>query len=563
MGVGAATRRNQHKRLVSCRPPGGAAAFRLKCTIVAEIDKQLESWGAPARTMSGDRVIDMPAAAGETVRSTAESAPLVLAIDVGTSSTRAMLFTAEGDRSPDGEVQRDYAFDTDSAGGVTADPCRLFDTVVEAIDELLRRRAIGPGRIRGVGVSCFWHSLLAMDRNGAPLTPVLSWADTRSAPDATSLASELNARGIHEQTGCVLHTSYWPAKLRWLARVSPDVARDAACWGGYADYLFWRLCGQFVTSISMASGTGLLNQHSVTWHGPLLEHLGLNPTRLPRLVDRDHADLRLTPDFASRWPALAGIPWFPAVGDGAASNVGSGCTGQERIALSVGTSGVMRLLVKADEFTIPARLWCYRLDCRRFVVGGALSNAGNVMSWLKSTLAVPADVGAHLVAGGPGTRGLTVLPYFAGERTPEWNPFARGAIAGIGLHTSATDILIAAMEGIACRFALVHDLLRLFAAPNYAIVGSGGGLEHWPAWPQIIADALAHDVSIALETEASARGAALLALDALRLIPDLDGVGASTGAVYRPDPHATDAYRELRARIERLTELLDPRVAIV
>lgn len=530
----------------------------LKCTIVLEIDKWVEAGQADGCARVAYTIGDSAPVAEIVSRLAAGSGPYVLAIDIGTSSTRAMLFDVGGTAVPHSEVQAGYEFDVDASGAVTIGADRLFATALEVLDAALGRTGARPGQIHGVGVSCFWHSLLALDRDGEPLTPVLSWADTRSAPDAAALARDLDEEETHARTGCVLHASYWPAKLRWLERTAPDRFRRIGHLGGYAEYLSLRLCGQYAASISMASGTGLFDQHRADWDAPLVETLRIDRATLPRLVDRDDTTSRLASQYAGRWPALAGIPWFPAVGDGAASNVGSGCVDTRRMALSVGTSGVMRVIVPAGQVTIPPRLWCYRLDRSRLVLGGALSNAGNGVAWLGDTLALPADADQQLAAMAPGAHGLTMLPYFAGERTPEWNPLLRGAVTGLGLHSTSIDILRAMMEAVACRFALVHDLLRPLVASPYEIIGSGGGLEHWTAWRQIIADALGHPVALARELEASARGAALLALDALGAGPGIDDIDTPIAEVLQPDGQAPAAYRAVRERVEWLTALLRP-----
>lgn len=483
-------------------------------------------------------------------------APLALALDVGTSSTRAMLFDRHGDAVDGVEVRIPYRLDTTPDGGVEADPERLFAVAAAVLDGVLARAGRLAGEIAGVGVSCFWHSLLGLDAANRPVTPVYSWADTRGAAAAEALAGELDEDVIHDRTGCVLHTSYWPAKLRWLAETQPALVARVSRWAGYAEYLQYRLCGRLATSVSMASGTGLLDQHTADWYAPLLAHLQLDPTCLPPLLDRDDAGARLVPEFAARWPALADAPWFPAVGDGACNNVGSGCVTPDRLALSIGTSGVMRVVVPAADVVIPRQLWCYRLDRRRYVLGGALSNAGNVTDWFRTTLRLPDDAAEAVAVLAPDSHGLTVLPYLAGERTPEWNPRARAAVTGLALDTTPLELLRAGLEAVACRFALVHDLLRPLARQRYQIVCSGGGIEHWPCWPQIIADALGVPLVASAQLEASARGAALLALESLGVVADLTAVETPLGQVYTPDPVAHTAYRAERARVERLTALL-------
>src|SRR6185436_17883458 len=145
---------------------------------------------------------------------------------------------------------------------------------------------------------------------------------------------------------------------------------------------------------------------------------------------------------AGRWPALARTPWFPALGDGACSNVGAGCTGPVRAALLVGNSGALRVVVPDRPMAPPAGLWCYRVDRRRRVLGGSLSNGGSVYAWLRETLALgdPDRIEAEVAALPPDGHGLTLLPFLAGERSPGWVAQARAAISGLSLATRPIEI---------------------------------------------------------------------------------------------------------------------------
>ncbi|MGN6563610.1 MAG: gluconokinase [Thermomicrobiales bacterium] len=499
---------------------------------------------------------------GEKDKQTAgQDGPLVLALDAGTSSVRAMLFDRQGHAVKDCTGQKHYRMNLTPDGGAEADAAELVEHMAAAIDDALEQAGPLAKRIAGVGVSCFWHSLLAVDGAGRALTPVYSWADGRSADAADQLRVEVDEGAVHDRTGCVIHASYWPAKLRWLQGTQAQVVKRAARWCGFGEYLLGRFTGGDGCSVAMASGTGLLNQHTADWDQPMLDLLGLRPDHLPPLVDRDEALPRLTDEWAGRWPALAEAAWYPAVGDGVYNNVGSGCVTPTRLALSIGTSGVMRVVIATKDVEIPPKLWCYRLDRRRFVLGGALSNGGVVADWLHTTLRLPDDAAEQVAAQRPDSHGLTVLPYLAGQRTPDWNPRSRASILGLTLDTTPVAIARAGLEAVAYRFALVHELLRPLAADGYQIIVSGGAIAHWPVWPQIIADAIGRPLVASAEPEASARGAALLALDALDLIPGLEDTPAPLGETYTPDERNYPIYQRARARLEHFHDLLQPELS--
>jgi gluconokinase len=432
----------------------------------------------------------------------------VLALDVGTSSLRARVYDERG--RPLEEIGDRTGYEPTPDGELDAE--RLAEVAREA-EARVRAAA---GAVDAVAISCFWHSLLPLDRRGRPLAPLLTWLDTRSADDAEELARRLDGGAVHARTGCPLHPSFWPAKLRRLQRTEPELFA-AARFVSFADYL----CGDTVTSISMASGTGLLDVHRCAWDEELLGELGLTPEQLPELSDE---------------PLL--------LGDGAASNLGAGCTTPDRAALMVGTSGAYRVLFAADDAEARPGLFLYRLDRRRFVAGGALSDGGNVRRWLERTLRLhdAPDVSERP----PGAGGIVFLPLLGGDRSPGWNPRARGVIAGLDLGTEPLDLFQAALEGVACRFAEIAELLPEVRE----IVATGGALLANPDWVQIIADVLERPVTLSAVDEASARGAAVYVLERLGEKPDR----APLAAVFEPRPERADAYRELRERQRALYE---------
>ena len=478
---------------------------------------------------------------------------MVIALDLGTSSVRATLYDARGHAVEGRFHQVPYAASTTRDGGVEHDPAQLLDAAVACLDVVVR--AARHDDVQAVAVTSFWHGLLGFDAAHHPVTPLFMWADSRSAADASLLRDALDEEALHARTGCHLHASYWPAKLRWLARERPAATARVVRWGSVGEHLELTLFGEAATGLSMASGTGLLDQQAMRWDIEAVAAAGIEPEQLFPIAPVGRARRGLRAPWAGRWPALRSTPWFPAIGDGAASNIGSDCVDAGRVALNVGTSAALRVVTDA-AVTPPRGLWCYRVDQRRALVGGATSEGGNVYAWCRQVLRLPDDAAVEqaLSARTPDSHGLTVLPFLAGERSPGWRADRRAVVAGLSLDTTALDVTHAALEAVALRLALVYELLARHGARDHLVVASGGAIGHSRAWTQMFADALGRAIHCSSEREATSRGAALLALEALGALPDIGAVRAPLGEVFTPRPARHARYREALVRHTRLDE---------
>ena len=459
---------------------------------------------------------------------------MIVVLDIGSSSLRSSLWAL--DATSLGEKAR---IEQAGTGELEADP--LLGRVARVLD-----RAAADGReVTAVATATMWHCLLGLDERGRPITPVYSWADARSAPYAAALRERLDEPAIHARTGCRLHSSYWPAKLAWLRDTQPDTFDSVRTWVSPGEYVQRRLFGDAAASVSMASGTGLMLQASREWDMELAAELGVED-KLPPIDDAPRGGL--TADWAERWPALADVPWFPAWGDGATSNLGAGCDTNERAALMIGTSGALRVCERAEPPAPPPSLWCYRADAERILLGGSLSDGGSVVAWLQRLTTLPAldEAEPEIAAMAPDSHGLTLLPLLSGERGPGWSDRAGAAIEGLTIATTALDLLRAGLEAVALRFALLDADLP----GEQLVVATGGGLVNSPAWTQIIADALGRPVAHSGVAEGSSRGAAVLALEALGETPG----EAPLGETFEPDPAATEAYQAALGRQQALYE---------
>ena len=484
----------------------------------------------------------------------------ILALDIGTSSVRALLFDSSGTAVTHVLAQHTYPLTTSNDGEVSVDADMLVELVAQSIDEVLA--AAGPlaAHIRAVATDTFWHSLLGVDASGCPLIPLLTWEDIRPGSAAAELRAQLDEDAIHTRTGARIHASYWPAKLYWLSTEQPELFKQTAQWLSFGEYLHRRFLGRSVCSLSMASGTGMLVTRTHSWDSHLRDVLGLRDEQLPALGDLHDSITGLKPEFASRWPALQDIPWFPAIGDGAAANVGSGCATAENWAITIGTSSAIRVIVPSD--VVPSKgLWLYLLDQKRGVLGGALSEGGNIFAWLASTLKLPPLVEAEslVAAMPPDGHGLTILPFLSGERSPGWHSEASMAITGINSHSSPIALLRAALESLAYQLAEVYDQLNTALekqeiAPT--LIGSGGAMLSSRTLQDIVADTLNAPLYPLLEREASARGVALLALEASGIIHDISHVPVELEAPVLPDEAHHAIYENAARRQQRLYHTL-------
>lgn len=487
--------------------------------------------------------------------------PYILALDIGTSSVRALLFDGTGAAMPHISSQIPYKLTTSNEGEASIEADPLVEMVAQTIDSALNAAGPFAAQIAAVACDTFWHSLVGVDEQNRALTPVLIWEDTRSRQAVSNLRQQLDPIAIHKRTGARLHTSYWPAKLRWLATTLPDVFQRTTQWISLGEYLHRRFLGRSVCSLSMASGTGLLNTRARAWDKELCQAVQVRPEQLPPLGDVQDSIHGLAPDYASRWPALRDTPWFPSIGDGAAANVGSGCVDEKNWAITIGTSSAMRVVVSPDDVEPTDGLWLYLLDARRGLIGGALSEGGNLIAWLENTLQLPkiSEAEPTIAAMQPDEHGLTILPFISGERSPGWHSEARLTISGLNAHTTPIDILRASLEAIVYQISNVYDELNIALASREiapTLIGSGGALLNSPTLQSILANTLDTPLYPSIEREASARGVALLALAALNIYPDVAAIPVKLEDAVLPQEELHALYQQGVERQKQLYQLI-------
>ena len=493
-----------------------------------------------------------------------------LALDLGSSSVRAIIFELTGDgmlRQVDGALsRRQRQLIRTSPGQATFDAGSYFADLVGCIDEL-HERGLLEG-VSDVGADCQWHSVVPLDSSGNPLGEVVSWADTRAYAHfsgAAGGATKRSAGGVErvealrQRTGCAHTGFYWTQKVPWL--VSAGGAARAATFVGLSEYVGLKLFADPATSVSMASGTGLLATASLDWDPEAVDLAGIKASQLPPLASRDWT-AKPSPEWQRRWPELAGAAWHPVLGDGAAANLGAGCDGPGTAALTVGTSAAVRVVRPApDASRLPAGLWRYCVDHDRVVVGAAFSSGGQLYRW---ALALWEGAGAQDRPGGmdggvrydvampvsAGSEGVGVLPWHSGTRPPATPvPADEGVVFGLGLDHTGAHIASAAVEAVC--FELAGGLDDLDAGGGkLEVVAGGGALEGSSWWRQRLASALARPVRYAADAETSAQGAAAAALGA--------SIRAGDGEVVEPVAGEVAALAEARRRWQRWRDAATP-----
>lgn len=493
-----------------------------------------------------------PAAAGS-----AAGAPVVLGVDLGTSSAKAVAVDVAGRTVADAAVE--VAAPARHTHRAEQDPDDLLAALAAAARQVTADDRMAGREVLGIGCSAAMHSLLALDRAGDPLTPAIVWADNRATAQARALEDDWRAAGLAARTGTPLHPMSPLAKLRWFADEAPDIAARAARWVSVKEYVLQRWCGEQVVDHSIAGATGLLDIATHDWDDRALALARVERAQLSSPVPTTTVLPELAPTWAERLGVPAGTPVVVGANDGCLANLGAGAVDDGVAAITIGTSGAVRLVVDRPAGDPEGRLFCYPLTEDRWVVGGPVNNGGAVLRWARDTLF--ADLADVLEAGGratayerfdqlagdvpPGADGLLVLPYLNGERAPLWDPDLRGVVFGLSARHGPPHVLRALLEGVAFQLATVVQALESVGRPLTSLRGTGGFTES-THWRQIVADVLDRDLAIPRGADGSSVGAAFLALQALGAA-DAFALARQVriDSTTRPDPDTASTYRRI------------------
>jgi gluconokinase len=509
-------------------------------------------------------------------------ASVILAVDLGTTSAKVLAvrsgrLTSLGSGA-DGLIaaraERGYPLLSPKPGYAEQDPDLIARSVEEAVREAVEAAGCGPSGVLAVSFSTAMHALIAVDATGRALTPSITWADLRAAKHARRLRESGEGAAITARTGVPVHAMTPLAKLLWLQEREPELFRQAHRFVGIKEYVLSRWFDGIVPmDESVAGGTALYGLHTRSWDAEALALAGIGEDKLPPLAPATHVLRGMRTEAAAALGLHADVPIVLGAADGVLANLGAGAMEPGIAAITIGTSGAVRLAVKEPAADPKGRLFCYPLADGWWVAGGPVNSGGVVLRWLKEQLAPDLadnddgeDGYSRLVRLAlevpPGAGGLIFLPHLSGERAPHWDERARGVYFGLSLDHDRRHMLRAGIEGILLGLRSVLQALSETAGTPREIRVSGGFSRSAPL-RQLMADVLGLPIVMTDSEDSSAIGAGLLALRALgmsgSLTPEASGLQVTDRC--EPEPAAAAIYAKLHDTFRRLYERSAPSFA--
>lgn len=492
----------------------------------------------------------------------------MLGIDLGTTSTKAVLFTHQGKVMK--QVTIEYPLHTPVPGAAEQDPDEILAAVKLAIRTVMDKRNLAKGKVSHISFSAAMHSLIAVDKEGKPLTQSITWADQRAEPYVKQL-KETNGESIYQKTGTPLHPMSPLAKLMWLRDSQSEKFHSAAKFIGIKEYVFWHLFGEYVSDYSIASATGLMNMETLNWDTEALQTAGITEEKLPRIVPTTEVFKGISKKLATELGIREDTPFIIGANDGCLANLGVGAIEEGVVALTIGTSGAIRTVTNKPVYDPKGRIFCYALTDKHWVIGGPVNNGGMVLRWLRDEICAeeveeaaqrecdPYDVITEKIDQiKPGAEGLFFHPYLAGERAPSWNAHARGSFFGLGIHHKKEHMMRAVLEGINMNLYMVLLALEELIGIPERVHGTGGFAKS-DTWRQMLADIFDQEVHVPATAESACFGAAFLGLYALGEVDDLTKVTevVETTQINTPKKENVRIYEELMPLFIRLSRTFE------
>lgn len=492
----------------------------------------------------------------------------MLGVDIGTTSTKAVLFTENGEVIQTENIG--YPLYTPNISTAEQDPEEIFQAVLKAISNITKKNA--QKNIAFVSFSSAMHSVIAIDTDDQPLTACITWADNRSEAWTHKIKTELNGHEVYKRTGTPLHPMSPLSKMAWITNDRPEIATKTKKYIGIKEYVFKKLFNQYVVDYSLASAMGMMNLQTLDWDEEALLIAGVTRDQLSQLVPTTQVFSDIHPDFAAQMGLDAKTPFVIGASDGVLSNLGVNAIRKGEIAVTIGTSGAIRTIIEKPQTDEKGRIFCYALTENHWVIGGPVNNGGMILRWIRDEFASseietakrlgidPYEVLTKIAERvRPGADGLLFHPYLAGERAPLWNPDVRGSFFGLTLSHKKEHMIRAALEGV------IYNLYTVFLALIECMEGpvtriqATGGFARSNVWRQMMSDIFESELVVPESYESSCLGACILGLLATGKIESFEIASEMIGSTYKhtPNEEAVKEYRQLLPIFINLSRVLE------
>ncbi|MBI0580222.1 gluconokinase [Neobacillus cucumis] len=491
----------------------------------------------------------------------------VIGVDIGTTSTKSVLFSASGSVIARHGIE--YPLFSPTPATAEQDPEEIFSAVLQTIKTVIKNSKVSPNEILCVSFSSAMHSVIAVDESGKPITRCITWADNRSAKWAEKILKEMNGHEIYRRTGTPIHPMAPLSKLVWLKEEQSELFKKTYKFISIKEYVFYKLFKKFVIDYSIASATGMFNLNSLQWDEEALKVAGVTVDQLSKPVSTTYYLAGLDKERAEELLLSADIPFVVGASDGVLSNLGVNAIEPGVVAVTIGTSGAIRAVTDKPITDPKGRIFCYALTENHWVIGGPVNNGGMIFRWVRDQLGASEvemakrlgkdayDVLTEIAENvNPGADGLIFHPYMAGERAPIWDANARGSFFGLGLHHKKEHLIRAVLEGVILNlYTVLLALEELIGEPKS--IQATGGFARSELWRQMMADIFNQEVNIPESFESSCLGAAILGLYSLGEIDSLDVVSEMVGATnhHKPIEDNVKVYQEIIPIYIRLSRL--------
>lgn len=475
-----------------------------------------------------------------------EHSSYYLGVDIGTTSTKAVLF---GDRGTViSKHSSGYPLFSPAPSIAEQDPDEIFQAVKSSIKGALQKGAINPEKIELVSFSSAMHSIIAIDINGQPLTRSITWADSRATQWAEKIKDKFNGIEIYRRTGTPIHPMSPLAKIAWIRSDHPEIFDKTYKFIGIKEYVFYKLFDRYVVDHSIASATGMFNLSQCSWDTEALQVVGITGEQLSEPVPTTYILTDLKKEIAEELGLSSETPFVIGASDGVLSNLGVNAIDPGVVAITIGTSGAIRTVTDKPITDPKGRIFCYALTQNHWVVGGPVNNGGMVLRWVRDELASaevetakrlgidPYEVLTKIAARvSPGSDGLLFHPFLSGERAPLWNANARGSFFGLGLHHKKEHMIRAVLEGVIFNlYTVMLALKEMIGEPSK--IQATGGFARSELWRQMMADIFNQEVAVPESYESSCLGAIILGMYALGKIEDFSIVKEWIGSTHTHKP---------------------------